>query len=170
MLFVPRDCLHLEYASRVIPTHPLILLPPASPTPNATRPPILPTYLVSSVKIDSSRQHQIRPKIDMATQPTTTHDEKEEAQSKPEAEPSPSRHMSALSEKDAEAGISTPQVSSASTTDVEAELELDQPLAPEHAHHDGIPNGGLQAWLQVVGSFFLFMNSWYVTCIYISSR
>lgn len=25
-----------------------------------------------------------------------------------------------------------------------------------------IPNGGLLAWLQVVGSFFLFFNSWYV--------
>ena len=23
------------------------------------------------------------------------------------------------------------------------------------------PNGGLQAWLQVTGSFFLFFNSWY---------
>lgn len=23
-----------------------------------------------------------------------------------------------------------------------------------------IPNGGLDAWLQVVGSFFLFFNSW----------
>jgi len=31
-----------------------------------------------------------------------------------------------------------------------------------------IPNGGLTAWLQVLGSFFLFFNSWYlpvsVTC------
>ena len=24
------------------------------------------------------------------------------------------------------------------------------------------PNGGFQAWLQVLGSFFLFFNSWYV--------
>lgn len=24
------------------------------------------------------------------------------------------------------------------------------------------PNGGLRAWLQVVGSFFLFFNTWYV--------
>lgn len=24
-----------------------------------------------------------------------------------------------------------------------------------------IPNGGVVAWLQVVGSFFLFFNSWY---------
>lgn len=26
-----------------------------------------------------------------------------------------------------------------------------------------IPNGGLTAWLQVVGAFFLFFNSWYVS-------
>jgi hypothetical protein len=25
-----------------------------------------------------------------------------------------------------------------------------------------IPNGGLLAWLQVLGSFLLFFNSWYV--------
>jgi len=25
-----------------------------------------------------------------------------------------------------------------------------------------IPNGGLDAWLQVLGSFFLFFNSWFV--------
>ena len=26
---------------------------------------------------------------------------------------------------------------------------------------DGVPpNGGFEAWLQVVGAFFLFMNSW----------
>ena len=25
-----------------------------------------------------------------------------------------------------------------------------------------IPNGGFKAWLQVVGAFFLFFNSWYV--------
>lgn len=25
---------------------------------------------------------------------------------------------------------------------------------------DPVPNGGLTAWLQVLGSFFLFFNSW----------
>jgi hypothetical protein len=29
-------------------------------------------------------------------------------------------------------------------------------------HVDSIPNGGFQAWLQVLGAFFLFFNSWYV--------
>ena len=27
---------------------------------------------------------------------------------------------------------------------------------------NSIPNGGLRAWLVVVGSFFLFFNSWFV--------
>jgi hypothetical protein len=30
------------------------------------------------------------------------------------------------------------------------------------AGYDSPPNGGLIAWLQVAGSFFLFFNSWYV--------
>lgn len=25
-----------------------------------------------------------------------------------------------------------------------------------------VPNGGIVAWLQVMGSFFLFLNTWYV--------
>ena len=28
------------------------------------------------------------------------------------------------------------------------------------AAYDAPPNGGFAAWLQVVGSFFLFFNSW----------
>ena len=32
----------------------------------------------------------------------------------------------------------------------------------EQASHHIPPNGGLGAWLQVAGSFFLFSNSWYV--------
>lgn len=28
-----------------------------------------------------------------------------------------------------------------------------------------IPNGGLIAWLQVVGSFMAFLNTWYVLCV-----
>lgn len=35
------------------------------------------------------------------------------------------------------------------------------PSVPPNPHAD-IPNGGVVAWLQVVGSFFLFFNSWYV--------
>lgn len=31
--------------------------------------------------------------------------------------------------------------------------------APKASHE--IPNGGFNAWLQVLGSFLLFLNSWY---------
>jgi len=27
---------------------------------------------------------------------------------------------------------------------------------------EAIPNGGLRAWLQVIGTFFLFFNTWFV--------
>lgn len=33
-------------------------------------------------------------------------------------------------------------------------------VAPSVNNFASIPNGGLQAWLQVLGSFFLFVNSW----------
>jgi hypothetical protein len=37
------------------------------------------------------------------------------------------------------------------------ELPSEKP-APKPA--DEIPDGGIKAWLQVLGSFILFMNSW----------
>lgn len=38
-----------------------------------------------------------------------------------------------------------------------------QAVIPVDPGDDGPPpNGGLKAWLQVLGSFFLFFNSWYV--------
>lgn len=42
---------------------------------------------------------------------------------------------------------------------------LDLPTPPKVASpvSNEIPNGGLLAWLQVVGAFFLFMNSWGIT-------
>ena len=36
---------------------------------------------------------------------------------------------------------------------------------PGHGHVNdlsSVPNGGLRAWLQVVGAFMLFFNTWYV--------
>lgn len=38
--------------------------------------------------------------------------------------------------------------------------DISAPAAPVGA--SGIPNGGLVAWLQALGSFFLWFNSWYV--------
>lgn len=50
---------------------------------------------------------------------------------------------------DAEANL--PPAGAAPSTDAEKSDELGPP-----------PDGGWQAWLQVLGSFFLFFNSWYV--------
>jgi hypothetical protein len=41
-------------------------------------------------------------------------------------------------------------------SDVTSQIEA--PIAPPQA--PGIPDGGFVAWLQVLGSFFLFFNSW----------
>ncbi len=51
--------------------------------------------------------------------------------------------------------------------DAEANIDISTPLsdatASDHGDTPGPPpNGGLQAWMQVAGSFFLFFNSWYV--------
>lgn len=34
--------------------------------------------------------------------------------------------------------------------------------APAPSQQSQIPNGGLQAWLQVLGAHLLFFNSWYL--------
>jgi hypothetical protein len=34
--------------------------------------------------------------------------------------------------------------------------------APAASQQSQIPNGGLQAWLQVLGAHLLFFNSWYL--------
>jgi hypothetical protein len=56
---------------------------------------------------------------------------------------------------------------------LDAEANID-PSPPEdsaiaianekNVDHGAPPNGGFNAWLQVLGSFFLFFNSWYVSC------
>jgi hypothetical protein len=47
-----------------------------------------------------------------------------------------------------------------------AELEPVTTKAHSVNHVDSIPNGGLIAWLQVLGSFFIFFNSWsvFISC------
>lgn len=44
-----------------------------------------------------------------------------------------------------------------------AVLEPVQSRHPSVRDASSIPNGGLWAWLQVLGSFFLLFNSWYVS-------
>ena len=53
--------------------------------------------------------------------------------------------------------------------DDEIEDGREQPLEPVKSKQpsvnntSSIPNGGLMAWLQVMGAFFLFFNSWYAS-------
>lgn len=42
----------------------------------------------------------------------------------------------------------------------EAEAGLSQPKPPAGPPEGPPPNGGLTAWLQVLGGFFLFFNTW----------
>jgi len=44
-------------------------------------------------------------------------------------------------------------------TRVQESLEREKQRNPTSLDDD-LPNGGMLAWLQVVGSFFLFFNSW----------
>lgn len=44
----------------------------------------------------------------------------------------------------------------------ESEIIAEEPPQVAPNPHGDIPNGGVVAWLQVLGSFFLFFNSWYV--------
>lgn len=45
--------------------------------------------------------------------------------------------------------------------DAEAAAPTPAP-APAASQQSQIPNGGLQAWLQVLGAHLLFFNSWYL--------
>lgn len=55
--------------------------------------------------------------------------------------------------------VSSPDSTNSSHLERKAE---ESPPQPKPA--DGIPNGGLRAWLQVLGSFMVFLNTWYAFC------
>jgi hypothetical protein len=50
------------------------------------------------------------------------------------------------------------------TVPVDVEKQNPQQIGARPVHHvndmTSVPNGGLMAWLQVAGSFFLFFNTW----------
>jgi hypothetical protein len=46
--------------------------------------------------------------------------------------------------------------------------EGNTPELPGPSEDGGPPNDGFEAWLQVVGAFFLFMNSWVSIAIHIT--
>ena len=45
--------------------------------------------------------------------------------------------------------------------EADADAAADVPVAVRQTDEDIIPDGGMLAWLQVVGSWLLFFNSWY---------
>ncbi|RFU27421.1 hypothetical protein B7463_g8925, partial [Scytalidium lignicola] len=47
-----------------------------------------------------------------------------------------------------------------------AETSIESQSPPAEKHSSKIPNGGLNAWLQVAGSFVLFMNTWGIANTY----
>lgn len=65
---------------------------------------------------------------------------------------------------------STEVESTGNQLDISADGPIDASNVPpvRAGAYSSPPNGGLVAWLQVAGSFFLFFNSWYVICSMIS--
>lgn len=50
------------------------------------------------------------------------------------------------------------QGSEKEASDIEA--PQDQQFKPSANDTSSIPNGGIKAWLQVLGTFFIFFNTW----------
>jgi len=64
---------------------------------------------------------------------------------------------SSSSPPDSEAGVG-----SSKETPAVLEAESESPLQKIHSVNNinSVPNGGLKAWLQVLGAFFLMFNTW----------
>jgi hypothetical protein len=74
--------------------------------------------------------------------------------------------MAASEEQDVENQASPPISSDAAETQAPKDTtETSSSSAPEPTPARFIPNGGLQAWLQVAGAFFLYFNTWGESCI-----
>jgi hypothetical protein len=81
------------------------------------------------------------------------HEEKDSVKDSQPLQVPPQPHQSDDVEKQAQAPTSQPAQNGG----------VAPPTAPPTAHVNDmstIPNGGLQAWLQVAGAFALFFNSW----------
>lgn len=70
--------------------------------------------------------------------------------SQPSSQPSGGSSVSESTQMDVNSNMGSP---------VHGKSQEKTAAAPSAAN---LPNGGLTAWLQVVGAFFLFFNSWYV--------
>lgn len=66
-------------------------------------------------------------------------------------------------------GGNAASVESPMKAEIDAEAHLPAKTEQESREPDPPPNGGTVAWLQVLGSFFLFFNCWYVLLCYSNS-
>ena len=67
-------------------------------------------------------------------------------------------------EDDSPTAVSTPQNGVETGIDMPSVVKIEA-AAPTELVVGPPPNGGMQAWLQVFGAFFLAMNSWYIRVI-----
>jgi len=65
------------------------------------------------------------------------------------------------SEMDEEKKVAASEPSLEDDGEDEPSIRSGDPPPPLPQEKPDIPNGGLTAWLQVLGSFVLFLNSWY---------
>jgi hypothetical protein len=77
-----------------------------------------------------------------------------------------------LEEKGSDSECRSPSTTEDTVKEEEdGEAETSANTIPSQATNaDGIPNGGLVAWLQVLGSFFLFINCWCVRHVILQSN
>ena len=102
----------------------------------------------------NATDHSTRP-IDVASDThSTTFDEKPSQQPSVSSDSVRSNH-DRVANQDQEKGEHV--------TDEDEALEPVVSRHPSVRDASSIPNGGLWAWLQVLGGFFLLFNSWYVT-------
>jgi hypothetical protein len=68
--------------------------------------------------------------------------------------------MAASTEQDVESQASPAASYDAVEKEAPKDITETSSSTPEVKPARTIPNGGLQAWLQVVGAFFLYFNTW----------
>ena len=88
------------------------------------------------------------PRLEQPSTPTSSDPEKQLGDTLPHLTPVYSSGSTVEEALDAEANVAPPDP----VTTVDTEKSDDDPGPP--------PNGGFKAWLQVLGSFFLFFNCW----------
>lgn len=101
--------------------------------------------------------HSTRPST-----PTTSFDEKTVLGSPSSSNRGNKEHAAEHAEEEAEAEHAESRVAYQGGAEEDHPLEPAVSKQPSVNNVTSIPNGGVTAWLQVLGAFFLFFNSWYV--------